>query len=72
MICRNKHSGAVLRCKCVRSCVHTENYFVPTSEIIAVEESELNKKQHNTGKWHKLAKPHAFTGKADTVSGCMC
>ncbi|XP_032036851.1 ceramide kinase [Aythya fuligula] len=38
-----------------------ENYFVPTSEIIAVEESELNKKQRNTGKWHKLAKPHSFT-----------
>uniref|UniRef100_A0A8C3BGX8 Ceramide kinase n=1 Tax=Cairina moschata TaxID=8855 RepID=A0A8C3BGX8_CAIMO len=38
-----------------------ENCFVPTSEIIAVEESELNKKQRNTGKWHKLAKPHAFT-----------
>ncbi|XP_050756237.1 ceramide kinase isoform X2 [Gymnogyps californianus] len=38
-----------------------ENCFVPTSEIIAVEETELNKKQHNTGKWQKMAKPHAFT-----------
>ncbi|NXW10017.1 CERK1 kinase, partial [Fregetta grallaria] len=43
------------------SCVHTENCFVPTSEIIAVEETELNKKQCNTGKWQKMAKPHAFT-----------
>ncbi|XP_009574245.1 PREDICTED: ceramide kinase-like, partial [Fulmarus glacialis] len=37
------------------------NCFVPTSEIIAVEETELNKKQRNIGKWQKMAKPHAFT-----------
>ncbi|OXB61768.1 hypothetical protein ASZ78_007412 [Callipepla squamata] len=37
------------------------NCFVPTSEIIAVEETELNKKQRSTGKWQKMAKPHAFT-----------
>ncbi|XP_065482774.1 ceramide kinase isoform X3 [Caloenas nicobarica] len=37
------------------------NCFVPTSEIIAVEETELNKKQRNIGKWRKMAKPHAFT-----------
>ncbi|KAK1207395.1 CERK1 kinase, partial [Pygoscelis papua] len=43
------------------SCVHTENCFVPTSEIIAVEETEVNKKQRNIGKWQKMAKPHAFT-----------
>ncbi|KGL81791.1 Ceramide kinase, partial [Tinamus guttatus] len=42
-------------------CVHTENCFVPTSEIIAVEETDLNKKQRNSGKWQKMAKPHAFT-----------
>ncbi|XP_025911356.1 ceramide kinase isoform X7 [Apteryx rowi] len=40
---------------------HCENCFVPTSEIIAVEETDLNKKQHNSGKWQKMAKPHAFT-----------
>ncbi|XP_009863095.1 PREDICTED: ceramide kinase-like, partial [Apaloderma vittatum] len=38
-----------------------ENCFVPTSEIIAVEETECNKKQRNIGKWQKMAKPHAFT-----------
>ncbi|NXK02772.1 CERK1 kinase, partial [Herpetotheres cachinnans] len=43
------------------SCVHTENYFVPTSEIIAVEETELNEKQHNIGRWQRMAKPYAFT-----------
>ncbi|KFQ26625.1 Ceramide kinase, partial [Mesitornis unicolor] len=42
-------------------CVHAENCFVPTSEIIAVEETELSKKQRNIGKWQKMAKPHAFT-----------
>lgn len=36
---------------------------MPTSEIIAVEETELNNKQRNIGKWQKMAKPHAFTGK---------
>ena len=61
---RNNHSGAVLRCTCVKPCVHTDNCFVPTSEIIAVEETELNKKQRSIGKWQKMAKPHAFTGKA--------
>ncbi|XP_062990185.1 ceramide kinase [Elgaria multicarinata webbii] len=34
---------------------------VPTSEIIAVEETEIDEKQSNTGKWHKMAKPRAFT-----------
>ncbi|NP_001026511.2 ceramide kinase [Gallus gallus] len=38
-----------------------DNCFVPTSEIIAVEETELNKKQRSIGKWQKMAKPHAFT-----------
>lgn len=53
-------------------CFYTDNCFVPTSEIIAVEETELNKKQRNIGKWQKMAKPHAFTGKANTVSECLC
>lgn len=66
---RNNHSGAVLRRTCVKPCVHTDNCFVPTSEIIAVEETELNKKRHSTGKWQKMAKPHAFTGKAHSGSG---
>ncbi|XP_068258361.1 ceramide kinase isoform X5 [Nyctibius grandis] len=38
-----------------------ESCFVPTSEIIAVEETELTKKQRNIGKWKKMTKPHAFT-----------
>lgn len=49
----------------MKSCVCTEDCFVPTSEIIAVEETELNKKQWNSGKWQKMGKPHAFTGKAN-------
>ncbi|XP_010172134.1 ceramide kinase-like, partial [Antrostomus carolinensis] len=38
-----------------------KNGFVPTSEIIAVEETDFNKKQRNTGKWQKMTMPHAFT-----------
>ncbi|XP_061496261.1 ceramide kinase [Rhineura floridana] len=38
-----------------------ESCAVPTSEIIAVEETEIDKKQSNSGKWQKMAKPHAFT-----------
>ncbi|XP_053112948.1 ceramide kinase isoform X3 [Hemicordylus capensis] len=34
---------------------------VPTSEIIAVEETEMDEKQSKSGKWQKMAKPHAFT-----------
>uniref|UniRef100_A0A6I8PHB6 Ceramide kinase n=1 Tax=Ornithorhynchus anatinus TaxID=9258 RepID=A0A6I8PHB6_ORNAN len=36
-------------------------YSVPVSEIIAVEETEIDEKRHNSGKWQKMAKPHAFT-----------
>ncbi|XP_053262578.1 ceramide kinase isoform X4 [Podarcis raffonei] len=38
-----------------------ESCAVPISEIIAVEETEIDKKQSNSGKWQKMAKPHAFT-----------
>nr|XP_028602131.1 ceramide kinase isoform X2 [Podarcis muralis] len=38
-----------------------ESCAVPISEIIAVEETEIDKKQCNSGKWQKMAKPHAFT-----------
>nr|XP_006120479.1 ceramide kinase isoform X1 [Pelodiscus sinensis] len=34
------------------------NCFVPASEIIAVEETD---KKCTSGKWEKMAKPHAFT-----------
>ncbi|XP_019399048.1 PREDICTED: ceramide kinase [Crocodylus porosus] len=34
---------------------------VPASEIIAVEETEIDKKQCDSGKWQKMSKPHAFT-----------
>ncbi|XP_039371233.1 ceramide kinase isoform X1 [Mauremys reevesii] len=37
------------------------NCFVPASEIIAVEETEIDEKQCSSGKWQKMAKPHAFT-----------
>ncbi|XP_074921088.1 ceramide kinase isoform X3 [Chelonoidis abingdonii] len=37
------------------------NCFVPASEIIAVEETEIDEKQRSSGKWQKMAKPHAFT-----------
>uniref|UniRef100_A0A2D4GF08 Ceramide kinase PH domain-containing protein n=1 Tax=Micrurus corallinus TaxID=54390 RepID=A0A2D4GF08_MICCO len=40
-----------------------ENYAVPISEIIAVEEKEREAKQSQPGRWQKIAKPHAFTGK---------
>ncbi|XP_042324804.1 ceramide kinase [Sceloporus undulatus] len=38
-----------------------ESCAVPTSEIIAVEETEIDKKQSKTAKWQKMSKPHAFT-----------
>lgn len=34
---------------------------MPTSEIIAVEETEIDGKQSNRGKWQKMAKPYGFT-----------
>ncbi|CAM4477079.1 unnamed protein product [Lepidochelys olivacea] len=37
------------------------NYFVPASEIIVVEETEIDEKQCSSGKWQKMGKPHAFT-----------
>ncbi|XP_044535218.1 ceramide kinase [Gracilinanus agilis] len=36
-------------------------YSVPVSEIITVEETEIDKKDHKSGKWQKMAKPYAFT-----------
>lgn len=36
---------------------------MPISEIIAVEEKEREAKQSHPGRWQKMAKPHAFTGK---------
>ncbi|XP_030914870.1 ceramide kinase [Geospiza fortis] len=41
--------------------LQNRNCFVPISEIIAVEETEFNKKQRNIGRWQKMAKLHAFT-----------
>ncbi|XP_077194359.1 ceramide kinase isoform X2 [Paroedura picta] len=38
-----------------------ESFSVPTTEIIAVEEAETDKKQSNGRKWRKMAKQHAFT-----------
>ncbi|XP_026558756.1 ceramide kinase [Pseudonaja textilis] len=38
-----------------------ENYAVPISEIIAVEEKEREEKQPQPGRWQKMTKPHAFT-----------
>ncbi|XP_048356627.1 ceramide kinase isoform X2 [Sphaerodactylus townsendi] len=38
-----------------------ERFSVPISEIIAVEETETDKKQSNSRKWRKMAKQHAFT-----------
>uniref|UniRef100_A0A8D0HP51 Ceramide kinase n=1 Tax=Sphenodon punctatus TaxID=8508 RepID=A0A8D0HP51_SPHPU len=37
------------------------NFSVPASEIIAVEETKIDEKQCNSGKWQKMEKPHAFT-----------
>ncbi|KAM9672261.1 ceramide kinase isoform 1-T1 [Trichechus inunguis] len=34
---------------------------VPISEIITVEESDVNGKHYTSGKWQKMEKPHAFT-----------
>ncbi|XP_025071559.1 ceramide kinase isoform X3 [Alligator sinensis] len=34
---------------------------VPASEIVAVEETEIDKKQCDSGKWQKMSKLHAFT-----------
>ncbi|XP_054845329.1 ceramide kinase isoform X2 [Eublepharis macularius] len=38
-----------------------ESFSVPTSEIIAVEETEIDEKQSNRRKWRKMSKRHAFT-----------
>ncbi|XP_070226249.1 ceramide kinase [Bos mutus] len=34
---------------------------VPISEIITVEETDVNGKQYSSGKWQKMEKPYAFT-----------
>ncbi|XP_036616097.1 ceramide kinase [Trichosurus vulpecula] len=34
---------------------------VPVSEIITVEETEIDEKHYHSGKWQKMAKPYAFT-----------
>uniref|UniRef100_A0A8C6FXW6 Ceramide kinase n=1 Tax=Moschus moschiferus TaxID=68415 RepID=A0A8C6FXW6_MOSMO len=34
---------------------------VPISEIITVEETDVNGKQYTSGKWQKMEKPYAFT-----------
>ncbi|XP_065794925.1 ceramide kinase [Muntiacus reevesi] len=34
---------------------------VPVSEIITVEETDVNGKQYTSGKWQKMEKPYAFT-----------
>ncbi|XP_068827665.1 ceramide kinase [Capricornis sumatraensis] len=34
---------------------------VPISEIITVEETDINGKQYTSGKWQKMEKPYAFT-----------
>ena len=35
---------------------------MPISEIITVEETDVNGKQYSSGKWQKMEKPYAFTG----------
>ncbi|XP_043352325.1 ceramide kinase isoform X2 [Dermochelys coriacea] len=45
----------------VSTSVTSGNYFVPASEIIVVEETEIDEKQCSSGKWQKMGKPHAFT-----------
>lgn len=35
---------------------------MPVSEIITVEETDVNGKQYTSGKWQKMEKPYAFTG----------
>uniref|UniRef100_A0A8D1T1Q4 Ceramide kinase n=2 Tax=Sus scrofa TaxID=9823 RepID=A0A8D1T1Q4_PIG len=34
---------------------------VPVSEIITVEETDVNGKQYSSGKWQKMERPYAFT-----------
>ncbi|XP_060633796.2 ceramide kinase [Anolis sagrei] len=46
---------------CPRRAASRESCAVPISEIIAVEETEINTKQSKTVKWQKMTKPHAFT-----------
>lgn len=37
---------------------------MPVSEIITVEETDVNGKQYSSGKWQKMERPYAFTGTA--------
>uniref|UniRef100_G3T7W5 Ceramide kinase n=1 Tax=Loxodonta africana TaxID=9785 RepID=G3T7W5_LOXAF len=39
----------------------TDVCSVPVSEIITVEEADVNGKHYTSGKWQKMEKPHAFT-----------
>nr|CAI9693713.1 unnamed protein product [Rangifer tarandus platyrhynchus] len=39
----------------------TDACSVPVSEIITVEETDINGKQYTSGKWQKMEKPYAFT-----------
>lgn len=39
----------------------TDTCSVPISEIITVEETDVNRKHHTSGKWQKMEKPCAFT-----------
>lgn len=34
---------------------------MPVSEIITVEETDVNGKQYSSGKWQKMERPYAFT-----------
>ncbi|TEA32281.1 hypothetical protein DBR06_SOUSAS6610243 [Sousa chinensis] len=41
--------------------VFTDACSVPISEIITVEETDINGKHYTSGKWQKMEKPYAFT-----------
>ncbi|XP_073184468.1 ceramide kinase isoform X7 [Lepidochelys kempii] len=53
--------GDISISRTISTSVTSGNYFVPASEIIVVEETEIDEKQCSSGKWQKMGKPHAFT-----------
>ncbi|KAB1270566.1 Ceramide kinase [Camelus dromedarius] len=59
---RRARAGVDSVTRLTRGCgVFADACSVPISEIITVEETDVNGKHYSSGKWQKMEKPYAFT-----------